>query len=189
MVTEIVLLVVTNTTATAATQNDFDIGDYTGIGALIATAITFFLTYSHGTRSEQTRIARETWEKISENNHKFNEILGKYKEINDITKEERIVPDLKNLSDVKKELDRRCEILLDHIEYYGFLVKHKHIKGKFTRYYSDRVLGVYERIEKIYEELFPGQVLPRQQLTELSEGYEAYYTTSLDLHYFDKFLL
>ena len=114
MLTEIVLLVVTNTTATAATQNGFDIGDYTGIGALIATAITFFLTYRHGTQSEQTRIARETWEKISENNHKFNEILGKYKEINDITKGgEQIVPGLESLSDIKKELDKTCEILRD----------------------------------------------------------------------------
>jgi hypothetical protein len=57
MVTEMILAAVANTTAsTAATQNGLDIGDYTGIGALIATAITFFLTYRHGTDSEQTRI-------------------------------------------------------------------------------------------------------------------------------------
>jgi hypothetical protein len=55
MVIEI-LLVLANTTA--ATQNDFDIGDITGISALAATAITFALTYRHGTQSEQTRIAR-----------------------------------------------------------------------------------------------------------------------------------
>jgi hypothetical protein len=71
MVTEILAI---------AFKNELDIGDITGIGALIATAITFFLTYRHGTQSEQTRIAKETWEKISENYHKFNEILGKYKE-------------------------------------------------------------------------------------------------------------
>jgi hypothetical protein len=38
------------------------------------------MTYRHGTRSEQTRIAREIWDKISENNHKFNEKLEQYKE-------------------------------------------------------------------------------------------------------------
>jgi hypothetical protein len=57
MVTEMLLSTVANTTAsTATTQNGLDIGDYTGIGALAATAITFFLTYRHGTQSEQTRI-------------------------------------------------------------------------------------------------------------------------------------
>jgi hypothetical protein len=57
MVTEMILAAVANTTAsTAATQNGLDIGDYTGIGALIATAITFFLTYRHDTDSEQTHI-------------------------------------------------------------------------------------------------------------------------------------
>jgi hypothetical protein len=61
MVTEIILLATANT---ATTQNGLDIGDYTGIGALVATTITFYLTYSHGTQSEQTHIARETWEKI-----------------------------------------------------------------------------------------------------------------------------
>jgi hypothetical protein len=40
----------------AATQKDFDIGEYTGIVALVATAITFFLKYRHGSQSEQTRI-------------------------------------------------------------------------------------------------------------------------------------
>jgi hypothetical protein len=59
---------------------NFDIGDYTGIVALAATAITFALTYRHGTQSEQTRIARETWEKISERNNEFNEMVEKYKE-------------------------------------------------------------------------------------------------------------
>lgn len=54
MVTEL-LLGATNTT-TAATQNGLDIGDYTGIVALAATSITFFLTYHHGSQSEQTRI-------------------------------------------------------------------------------------------------------------------------------------
>jgi hypothetical protein len=42
-----------------------DIGDYTGIVVLVATAITFALTYRHGTQSEQTRIARDTWKKVS----------------------------------------------------------------------------------------------------------------------------
>jgi surface polysaccharide O-acyltransferase-like enzyme len=65
MVTGIILVVV-NTTSSNAAQNNFDIGDYTGIGALIATAITFIMTHRHSTQSEQTRIARETWEKISD---------------------------------------------------------------------------------------------------------------------------
>jgi hypothetical protein len=57
MVTAILLAAVANTTAsTAATQNGLDIGDYIGIVALVATAITFALTYNHGTQSEQTRI-------------------------------------------------------------------------------------------------------------------------------------
>jgi hypothetical protein len=60
------LAAVANTIAsTAATQNDLDIGDYTGIVALVATAITFALTYRHGSQSEQTRIARDTWKKVS----------------------------------------------------------------------------------------------------------------------------
>ena len=80
MVTEILLAAVANTTAsTAATQNGLDIGDYTGIVALVATAITFALTYRHGCQSEQTRIARDTWKKVSQKNNKFNEILEKYK--------------------------------------------------------------------------------------------------------------
>jgi hypothetical protein len=79
MVTEILLATVANTTAsTSASQNGLDIGDYTGIVALVATAITFALTYRHGTQSEQTRIAREIWEKVSVNFHKFNEILEQY---------------------------------------------------------------------------------------------------------------
>jgi len=46
MVTGIVLLAVANTTAsTTATPYGLDIGDITGIVALIATAITFALTY------------------------------------------------------------------------------------------------------------------------------------------------
>lgn len=47
------------------TQNGLDIGDFTGIVALVATAITFALTYRHGSQSEQTRIARDTWKKVS----------------------------------------------------------------------------------------------------------------------------
>ncbi|MCD6037863.1 MAG: hypothetical protein K0S67_1751 [Nitrososphaeraceae archaeon] len=139
MVTEMLLAAVANTTA--STQNDLDIGDYTGIVALIATAITFALTYRHGTQSEQTRIARETWEKISENYDKFNEIVEKYKEQDEemIKQEKYKDTDAQyypkeeyNIHDVKKELDRRCEILLDHVEYYAFLVYHKQIKGKLT---------------------------------------------------------
>jgi hypothetical protein len=55
MVTEMLLAAVDNTTAsTAATQNGLDIGDYyTGIVAFVATAITFALTYRHGSQSEQ----------------------------------------------------------------------------------------------------------------------------------------
>jgi hypothetical protein len=45
-----------STASSAATQKDFDIGEYIGIVALVATAITFFLTYRHGSQSEQTRI-------------------------------------------------------------------------------------------------------------------------------------
>jgi hypothetical protein len=42
MVTEMILAAVANTTSsTAATQNGLDIGDFTGIVALVATAITF----------------------------------------------------------------------------------------------------------------------------------------------------
>ena len=49
MVTEILSTAVANTTAsTTATQNGLDIGDYTGIVTLLATAITFALTYCHG---------------------------------------------------------------------------------------------------------------------------------------------
>jgi hypothetical protein len=59
MVTEMLLSTVANTTAsTAATQNGLDIRDYTGIGALVATAITLYLTYRHGIQSEQTCTAR-----------------------------------------------------------------------------------------------------------------------------------
>jgi hypothetical protein len=66
MVTEILLAAVANTTASnTATQNGLDIGDFTGIVALVATAITFALTYRHGSQSEQTRIARDTWKKVS----------------------------------------------------------------------------------------------------------------------------
>lgn len=66
MVTEMLLSTVANTTAsTATTQNGLDIGDFTGIVALVATAITFALTYRHGSQSEQTRIARDTWKKVS----------------------------------------------------------------------------------------------------------------------------
>jgi hypothetical protein len=147
MVIEILLLLLlaaalanTTTASTTTTQNDFDLGDYTGIVALGATAITFFLTYRHGTQSEQTRIARETWEKISENNLIFNEKLEEYKEQckivdeykqkykdlpNGLAKPDNFIKSESNLSDIKKELDRRCEILLDHIEYYIFLVNHK----------------------------------------------------------------
>jgi hypothetical protein len=52
MMTQILLAAaVANTTApTVATQNGLDIGDYTRIGALIATAATFSLTYLHGSR-------------------------------------------------------------------------------------------------------------------------------------------
>ena len=66
MMTEILLAAaVANTTApTVATQNGLDIGDYTRIVALIATAATFSLTYLHGSRSELTRIARETLKKF-----------------------------------------------------------------------------------------------------------------------------
>ena len=46
--TEILSAAVANTTAT---QNNFDIGDLTGIGALVATAITFAITYRHGSQS------------------------------------------------------------------------------------------------------------------------------------------
>jgi hypothetical protein len=42
-----------------------DIGDFTGIVALVATAITFALTYRYGSQSEQTRLARDTWKKVS----------------------------------------------------------------------------------------------------------------------------
>jgi hypothetical protein len=49
MVTEIVLAAVADTTTPNTTQNGLDIGEYTGIVALVATAITFFLTYRHGT--------------------------------------------------------------------------------------------------------------------------------------------
>ena len=69
MMTQILLAAaVANTTApTVATQNGLDIGDYTRIVAVIATAATFALTYLHGSRSELIRIARDI-EKISENN-------------------------------------------------------------------------------------------------------------------------
>jgi hypothetical protein len=68
MMTQILLAAaVANTTAsTVATQNGLDIGDYTRIVALIATAATFALTYLHGSRSEQTRIARETLKNFRE---------------------------------------------------------------------------------------------------------------------------
>jgi len=46
-------------------SNGLDIGDFTGIVALVDTAITFALTYRHGSQSEQTRIARDTWKKVS----------------------------------------------------------------------------------------------------------------------------
>ncbi|MDQ4056930.1 MAG: hypothetical protein M3156_05880 [Thermoproteota archaeon] len=52
----IVIYSSSSTASSAATQKDFDIGEYTGIVALVATAITFFLTYRHGSQSEQTRI-------------------------------------------------------------------------------------------------------------------------------------
>jgi hypothetical protein len=52
----LIVIYSSSSTASAATQKDFDIGEYTGIVALVATAITFFLTYRHGSQSEQTRI-------------------------------------------------------------------------------------------------------------------------------------
>jgi hypothetical protein len=197
MVTEI-LLAVANTTATTSTQNNFDIGDYTGIVALGATAITFYLTYRHGTQSEQTRIARETWEKISENNHKFNEIVEKYKEqckiIDEykqkykdlpkgLAKPDNFIKSENNLSVIKKELDRRCEILLDHIEYYAFLVIHKQIKGKFTSYYRNRVSGVYKMLKKTYEELFQTQDLPTRLMQSSKEFHPEIYTFLLEGRY------
>jgi hypothetical protein len=167
MVTEMLLSAVANTTAsTAATQNGLDIGNFTGIAALVATAMTFALTYRHGSQSEQTRLARETWEKISENYHKFNEILEQYKEQREEElKREKLRQTGKsydisitakkyNLSDTKDELDKKCDILLDELDYYGFLEEHKQIKGKFTSYYTDRVASVYLEIYEIYKELF-----------------------------------
>jgi hypothetical protein len=107
MVTEMLLAAaVANTIAsTAATQNDLDIKDYIGIVALAATAITFFLTYRHGTQSEQTRIARDRWKKVSEKNNKSNEILEKYKE--QYEEIGNIVKDF-DISKTRIELDKRC---------------------------------------------------------------------------------
>jgi hypothetical protein len=100
------LAAVANTTAsTAATQNGLDIGDFTGIVALVATAITFYLTYRHGTQSEQTRVARDRWKKVSEKNNKSNEILEKYKE--QYEEIGNIVKDF-DISKTRIELDKRC---------------------------------------------------------------------------------
>jgi hypothetical protein len=167
MVTEILAI---------AFKNELDIGDITGIGALIATAITFFLTYRHGTQSEQTRIAKETWEKFQRiiiNSMKY---LGSIKKKNISNDGSRYVA---GLEDIKKELDRRCEILLDHVEYYAFLVYNKQIKGKFTSYYTKRVLVVYELIKKTYEELFQTQDLPTQPIQPSTELHPEIYTSLL----------
>lgn len=78
MVTEILQAV-----ANAVIQIGLDIGDLIAIGALIATTVTFVVTHHHSTHSEQTRIARELWEKISGGNYKFHEILKQHiEEIN-----------------------------------------------------------------------------------------------------------
>lgn len=137
MVTEIFLAVV-NTTSSNAAQNNFDIGDFTGIGVLVATAITFYLTYRHGTQSEQTRIARETWENISDSNHKFNEMLVKYKQVDQNLSEGRLIAGMDyDISGTKNELNKRCGILLDQLDYYAFLEQHKQIRGKFNLYYTE----------------------------------------------------
>jgi hypothetical protein len=186
MVTEILSAAIANTTtSTAATQNGLDIGDITGIVALVATAITFALTYRHGTQSEQTRIARETWEKISESNHKFNEILEQYKQQQkEMLKQEEFKntdapyypKDEYNISDTKNELNRICEILFDQLDYYGFLVKHKQIKEKFTSYYTYRVLKVYLQTMDAYKEW--------SQIKHISLDYA--YLYSLNLNYIIK---
>jgi hypothetical protein len=89
----------------------------------------------------------------------LNEILEQYKEQHEeMLKQEKlkdrgtlaILP--YNISDTKNELNRRCEILFDQLDYYGFLVKHKQIKEKFTSYYTYRVLKVYLQIMDAYKE-------------------------------------
>jgi hypothetical protein len=92
-----------------------------------------------------------------------------------LAKPDNFIKSESNLSDIKKELDRRCEILLDHIEYYIFLVNHKQIKGKFTSYYDKRVLGVYELIKKTYEELFQTQDLPTRPIQPSKEFHPEIY--------------
>ena len=59
-------------------KNEIDVGAITGIAALIATAISFAITYSRNRKSEQIRIASDLWYKIETSMNKVHNKIEEY---------------------------------------------------------------------------------------------------------------
>jgi hypothetical protein len=62
-------------------------------------------------------------------------------------------------------------------------VINKQIRGEFTFYYTNRVLGVNELIKKTYKELFQTQDLPTLPMIPSKKLYPGIYTLLLEVDY------
>jgi hypothetical protein len=75
-----------------AITSEIDIGTITGIAALVATALTFAITYGRNRKSEQIRIASDIWDKYDKY---YLPLKIKYEKYHDLDKSGKEAKDLK----------------------------------------------------------------------------------------------
>jgi hypothetical protein len=144
-----------------AITSEIDIGRITGIAALIATALTFAITYGRNRKSEQIRIASDIWDKMDKHYLPFKIKCKKYYDLGESSEE------AKNL---KTEIAELAVQYLELLNFLAYLILEKEIKNKkLINYYKKDMLKTYAMFrEYLDENSFPHILEFREYLDENS---------------------
>jgi len=133
-------------------KNEIDVGAITGIAALIATAISFAITYSRNRKSEQIRIASDLWYKIETSMNKVHNKIEEYDKLDS------------NSEEAKKlwlEIYPNTSFAVGQADFLSYLILEKEITDKkVINYYKVEIITVYLLTKKfIYDDTSFGYIL------------------------------
>jgi hypothetical protein len=116
-------------------KNEIDVGAITGIAALIATAISFGLTYNRNRKSEQIRVASDLWCKIET---KMDEVYNKMEEYSKLDSQSEEAKKL------RLEIYPNVSFAAFHADFLSFLIIEKEIRDKkVINYYIVEIITLY----------------------------------------------